>query len=84
MNLIEQLLAQIGADGSAAFTVCIGEYAYFKGVKGVATLSSQKITLIIGKNLLAVTGENLSVAEYFQGDLIIKGGICGVQIEKSE
>lgn len=83
MNLIERLLKEMGADMSRSFTVCMGECAYFKGIKGVTYLSAQKITILSGKTPLTVMGENLSVAEFFQGDLLIKGNICGVQIEKS-
>ncbi|MCD8041054.1 MAG: hypothetical protein LUF82_06010 [Clostridia bacterium] len=83
MNLIMQLLAEMGADTSSAITVCPCGYVYIKGVKGVARLSSEGITLICGKNQISVTGTNLAVAEYFQGDIIIKGDVSGVQIEKS-
>ncbi len=83
MNLISQILEEMGADISKSFTVCMGECAYFKGIKGVILFSPQKITLSGGKNYLSVTGENLTIARYFQGDIVIKGNICGVQIEKS-
>ncbi|MCD7728410.1 MAG: YabP/YqfC family sporulation protein [Clostridia bacterium] len=83
MNLILQLIKEMGADTANAITLCMGECAYFKCVKGVALLSSQKITVVCNKKLISVTGENLTVAEYFQGDILIKGDIYGVQIEKS-
>lgn len=83
MNLITQLLTEAGANTARAFTVCPDGYAYFKAIKSVTLFTAQKITLQCGKCLYTISGENLTIQEYFQGDILIKGTISGICIEKS-
>ena len=44
-------------------------------------LSSEKVELVCGRFIVTVDGENLSVGEYFQGDMIINGNIRAVSTE---
>ncbi len=81
MKLVEQIINELGAEGGNSFTVCPGRLAYFKGVKAVEELSSEKVVLVCGRFIVTVDGENLSVGEYFQGDMIINGNIRAVSTE---
>ena len=81
MKLVEQIINELGAEGGNSFTFCSGRLAYFKGVKAVEELSSEKVVLVCGRFIVTVDGENLSVGEYFQGDMIINGNIRAVSTE---
>lgn len=81
MNIISQLLKEFGADEAHSFTVCPKKLAHFGGVKSVSELTPQKIVLYSGKNIITCEGENLSAAEYFQGDMTISGEIKRIIIE---
>lgn len=81
MKLIAEILKELGADEDKAFTVCPGQLAYFKGVKMVGELTDDKIVVVCGKKIITLEGENLFAAEYFQGDMLIKGDIKKVSIE---
>lgn len=81
MKLLQQILAEAGADTSNAFTVIPHFGAYFKGVKAVAEYSPQKIALTVSKLKLTVTGENLTIGKYFEGDLLILGEVKSAQFE---
>ena len=81
MNLITQLLSELGADNLRSFTVCPGRLGYFRGVKTVAELSPQKISLVCAKYTVTAEGEGLACAEYFEGDVVIRGDIKRVSVE---
>lgn len=81
MKLLEQILAEAGADTAKAYTVVPGFGAYFKSVKSVAEYSSEKVVLLVGKTRLTVTGKNLTIGTYFEQDLFITGDVGGTQIE---
>lgn len=81
MNLIKKIISELGGDEAHAITICPKKIAYFRGVKSVAELSSDKIVLISGKNIITIEGERLSADEYFQGDFAVKGSIERVSIE---
>ena len=81
MKLLEQILSELGADTLKSFSIIPDFGGYFRSVKGVAEYSSEKIVLVLKKNRITVTGENLTLGKYFEEDLLIKGKIKGVQIE---
>lgn len=81
MKLISKIIDELGGDGAHAFTVCPKKLAYFCGVKSVVELTPEKIVLVSGKNVIACEGENLSAAEYFQGDMSVSGEIKRISIE---
>lgn len=81
MKLIEQILNEMGADGLKSITFIPGECCYLKSVKSVISFSPAKIELSVGNSSVAVAGEGLTVGEYFEGDLLIKGNVRSVGIE---
>jgi hypothetical protein len=81
MKLLQQILDEAGADTSKAFTVIPSFGAYFKCVKCVVDYSPQKVVLSLHKITLTVTGENLTIGKFFEGDLLIFGDVRGTQIE---
>lgn len=83
MKLLEQILADLGADMAHSVTFVPGVCCYVRGVKTVVEFTPQKVIIVSGKNRLFVEGEGLTVGKYFEGDLLINGGIRGVGIERS-
>jgi hypothetical protein len=80
MKLLQQILAEAGADTTKAFTIIPSFGAYFKGVKTVVEYTPQKIILNTGKILVTLRGENLQIGKYFQGDLFVGGEVRSVEI----
>lgn len=74
-------MSEMGADTLKSFTVVPSFGGYFRSVKTVAEFSPQKVILVIGHEYLTVEGEKLEVAKYFEGDVLIKGGIKVISIE---
>ncbi len=81
MNILEQILSELGADTLKAFTVIPSFGGYFKSVKSVKEYTPEKITLILNKTAVIVEGENLEIGKYFEQDIFIKGNIKAVNVE---
>lgn len=81
MKLLEQILSELGADTLKSFSVVPGFGGYFRSIKGVAEYTPERIVLALKKNKITVEGENLTLARYFEEDLLIRGGISGVKID---
>ncbi len=84
MKLLQQILSELGADLSASVTLVPGSCCYLKGVKTILSFSPELITLSAGKLTLSVGGEDMQVGGYFEGDLLIKGAVREVKVEKSD
>jgi len=81
MKLLQQILAEAGADMGCAITLIPSFGAYFKGVKRVEEYSEEKIILIASKKRWKIEGENLAIDKYFEQDLFIRGEVKGVCYE---
>lgn len=81
MKLLRQILAGLGAEADRSITLVPSFGAYLTAVKRVEEFSPENIKLDCCGRSIIVTGKNLSVDKYFQGDMIIHGEISGVKIE---
>ena len=81
MKLIKEILKEYGADVLKSFTIIPNFGGYFCSVKSVIEYTPQKIILSQNKKIIKVHGENLSILEYFQQDMLILGNFSGVEIE---
>lgn len=81
MKLLEQILSELGADTLKSFSVIPSFGGYFRSVKGVAEYTPEKVVLALKKNTITVSGANLTLAKYFEEDLLIKGDILEVKID---
>lgn len=81
MKLLEQLIEELGGDTSKSFTVVPAFGGYFRSVRSVAEFSPEKVVLLLKRFAVIIRGENLQVGKYFEGDVLIKGTIRGVEIE---
>ncbi len=80
MRLYDEIFKN--ADGGATSRCIIvpnGE-GYFEGVKAVGDFSSTRIVLCFPKIELEITGENLSIKKYYDGDLRLLGKIISMQV----
>lgn len=81
MKLLQQILSEAGADTAKSYTVIPDFGGYFKSVKQVLEYSPEKVILQIGKMRLTVTGKDLAIGKYFEGDLLILGNVEGTSVE---
>ncbi len=81
MKLVEQILNELGADGLKSLTLVPGECCYLKSVKSVLSFTPRSVVLSVGRFSVFVEGEELSVGEYFEGDLLVKGNVRSVRFE---
>lgn len=81
MKLLDQILGEMGADTLKAFTVVPQFGGYFRSVKSVKELSSEKIVLALKRTEITVEGEKLEVGKYFEEDILIKGNIKVIKVE---
>lgn len=82
MKLLEQILSELGGDTLKSFTVVPDFGGYFRSVKTVSDFSAEKIVLVQRRAVITVEGENLEIGSYFEQDVLIKGAIRTVKIEK--
>lgn len=81
MEFLQQILSAAGADTMRAFTIVPSFGGYFRSVKGVISFAEDKIVLSVSRLTVSVSGSNLTVGRFFEGDLFISGDIKGVQVE---
>lgn len=81
MKLLQQLLNEMGADTLKSITLIPDSCCYLKSVKSVVDFSPERIVLKVGKSSVTVEGNDMTLGEFFEGDLIIKGGVKGVKID---
>lgn len=81
MRLLMQLLREAGADTDRAFTIVPSYGGYFKAVKRICEYSPRRIVLGVAKGTITLTGENLKIDKFADGDLSVLGGIGGISLE---
>jgi sporulation protein YqfC len=75
MKLLSEILEKEGADVNYAYTVIPDFGAYFKKVKGIVDYSTTEVKLNINGHSVMVSGEDLTIGKFFEGDLLILGKI---------
>lgn len=81
MKLLEQILNELGADEMKSITLVPGSCCYLKSVRTITDFSDAKIVLQCGKNRVTVEGEGLTVGKFFEGDLLVEGGVKAVKVD---
>lgn len=71
----------MGAEADKSITLIPSFGAYLTAVKRVEEFSPENIKLNCCNRTVLITGKNLTVGKYFQGDMIICGEITGVKVE---
>jgi len=83
MNLLGQLLQDLGVGENKSFTVILNYGVYFQGVKKIISCSEEEFVLSVGKEVVRVFGTGLEVGKFFQSDLLLLGDVKGVSVEKN-
>ena len=82
MKLLGQILGELGADTLKSFTVIPQFGGYFRSIKSVKEFSAEKIVLVQRHAVFTLEGENMDIGSYFEEDILIKGDIRGIKIER--
>lgn len=82
MKLLEQILGEMGGDTLKSFTVIPQFGGYFRSIKSVKEFSAEKIVLVQKHCVFTLEGENMDIGSYFEEDILIKGDIKDIKIEK--
>ncbi|MBQ9081180.1 MAG: YabP/YqfC family sporulation protein [Clostridia bacterium] len=86
MQLWKEIFTQLndgeGVDATGitglSYTVWEGKGGYFQNVKSLGGFSPQEILLVLRRGSVRVIGQDLSVAKYFENDVLLKGNILSV------
>ncbi len=81
MKLIRQIIAERGGDMGKSINIVVGFGAFVQGVKSVLEYSEDRVVLQIAEKELVICGKKLTVEEYFEGDIFIKGDVCSAAFE---
>lgn len=79
MRLYDEIFKNADGASSRCIIVPNGE-GYFEGVKAVGDFSSKRIVLCFSKMELEITGEDLCIKKYYDGDLRLSGKIVAMQV----
>lgn len=77
MRLYEEIYETV-AESRCCFIPLSG--GYFQGVKSIRSFDEREICLAFRKQAVKVTGENLQIAKYCDGDMQINGRIFAVEV----
>lgn len=85
MRLWQEIASQI-ADGKPPlglyFSVWADSGVYLENVKKILSFSSEEVCVLSGKDTATVTGKDLFVKKYVEGDLLLGGKVCSVQVNR--
>ena len=65
-------------------TVCGDSGVYVEGVLKILDITEKQILLKVKNNKIKITGENLKIYSYFEGDVSIKGSFLSIIKERDE
>lgn len=87
MKLFDEIMSRLGVEeelvfGGVKYVVFDGRCAYFENVKGIGDFSSNEVQILLKKGILKVTGNNLYIRRFIEGDLAVYGEILKVEREK--
>ncbi len=84
MRLYDEIFknAEGGALQRCVVVPCGG--GYFQGVKAVGDFSSEKIVLYFPRVGVEITGEDLEIKKYYDGDLRLSGKITALTVLTGE
>lgn len=78
MRLYDEIFKDTDGLPTSRYTVVVGGGGYFEGVKAVGDFTPERIELFYGAGVVEVTGKNLTIKKYCDGDLQLCGCILAV------
>lgn len=86
MNFADGIFNELGIKECAPTdyrAIVYSDYAiYFENIKGIKTYSETEVELYTKKNVILVTGENISIKKYSLNDIVLTGKIYSFGVEK--
>ena len=86
MNFADSIFNELGINQCAPTdyrATVYSDYAiYFENIKGIKSYSENEIELYTKKNVIKVTGENISIKRFALSDIILTGKIYSFGVEK--
>ncbi len=80
MRLYDEIFKNADGGALARCVVVPNGGGYFQGVKAVGDFSPERIVLYFPKTGVEITGEGLSIAKYYDGDLRLSGRISALNV----
>ncbi len=84
MRLYDEIFKSVEGEAFARCVFSPRGGGYFEGVKALEEFSLEKIVLYFPKERVEVTGENLSIGKYCEGDLRVDGKIHSLRVLEGE
>lgn len=83
MRLYDEIFKNADGMAFARCTVVPNGGGYFEGVRSIGDFSSERIVVCFAKQTVEVTGKDLSIKKYYDGDLQLSGKITGVALPEA-
>ncbi|MBQ9714538.1 MAG: YabP/YqfC family sporulation protein [Clostridia bacterium] len=84
MGLYEEVLKTASGGVCSRCVIVPGGGGYFEGVKAIGDFSSEKIIVCFPKQTVEITGQNLVIKKYYDGDLQVDGRLLSVCVVPTE
>ncbi|MBQ8229700.1 MAG: YabP/YqfC family sporulation protein [Clostridia bacterium] len=84
MRLYDEIFKSADGAAFARCTIVPGGGGYFEGVKAVGDFSPERVVVCFPRETVEVTGENLSIKKYYDGDLQLSGRIFSVRVPSAD
>ena len=84
MRLYDEIFKNADGGAFARCTIVPSGGGYFEGVKAVGDFSAERVVVCFPRETVEVTGENLSIKKYYDGDLQLSGRIFCVRVPNTE
>ena len=85
MNLLKEISESLGINEVAPtpyqFSVNGKSGGYFQNIKKLGDIKPDKITLVLGRGEILVSGTSLAISRFLGGDVAIKGIIKSVEVK---
>lgn len=84
MGFIEDILKSFGEDftyGKGINCTLTANAGYFENVSGVVKYTSEEIVLSFKGGLITISGKNLAIKKYCEGDVAVCGQITALKKE---
>ena len=86
MSFLENIANSLGMEESLfplPFRIMIlgSKAGYFENIKSIKSYDKKEIRLAVKCGVIVVTGENLSIRKYCEGDVLVLGAINSVKVE---
>ncbi|MBO5026986.1 MAG: YabP/YqfC family sporulation protein [Clostridia bacterium] len=84
MRIYDELFKDPNDSACARCVIVPSGGGYFEGVRALGELSTEKIVVYFSRQAVEITGTDLAIKKYYEGDLQIGGKVSGVRVLSPE